>query len=204
MEKGIKVYIVRVDDTCHSCTSGNFLGGSEDQIDQAGFIKLKLSMNCMPPPHETLLQDNFEANATELAEQILAVHGADIGIVVESPPPPAAAAAATSTDHQVLNFDEPEPEPAPAAAAPSPAVPPVGGAKRTVADWLQEASLAMCEASLAEASYDAELQMVIEGDEEEVADMIEAVGAVEGIKKPTVKKFKRELAKVRGKGETFA
>ena len=45
--------------------------------------------------------------------------------------------------------------------------------------------------------------MVIDGDVEEVADLIEAVTAIEGIKKPTVKKFKRELAKVRGKGETF-
>ena len=129
------------------------------------------------------------------------------GSVDSSLPPPAAAAAA-STDHQVLNFNEPEPEPesepAPATAAPSPAAPPVGGAKRTVADWPQETSLAMCEASLAEAGCDTELQMVIEGDEEEVADMIEAVGAIEGIKKPTVKKFKRELAKVRGKDETFA
>ena len=51
--------------------------------------------------------------------------------------------------------------------------------------------------------YDAELEMVIEGDDEEVAYMIEAVQAMEGIKLPTIKKFKRELAKVRGKGEKF-
>ena len=31
----------------------------------------------------------------------------------------------------------------------------------------------------------------------------EVVEVIVGIKKPTVKKFKRELAKVRGKGETF-
>ena len=54
-----------------------------------------------------------------------------------------------------------------------------------------------------EAGYNAELQMVIDGENDEVADMFEAVEAVKGIKKPAVRKFKRELAKVRGKGETL-
>ena len=59
LRKGIKVFILRFDDTCQSCTRGNFLGDSVDQVDRAGFIKLKLSMNCLPPPHEPLFQDNF-------------------------------------------------------------------------------------------------------------------------------------------------
>ena len=40
-------------------------------------------------------------------------------------------------------------------------------------------------------------------DEEEVADMLAAVEGIAGVKKPAIKKFKRELAKLRGKGETF-
>eukprot|EP01045_Picozoa_sp_COSAG04_P026374 COSAG04_NODE_3649_length_2639_cov_1.785827_2_plen_67_part_00 len=34
--------------------------------------------------------------------------------------------------------------------------------------------------------------------------ILAAVEAIEGVKKPTIKKFKRELAKLRGRGETFA
>jgi hypothetical protein len=70
LRKGLKVFIVRVDDSCHTCTRGNFLGESVDQVDQAGFIKLKLNMNCLPPPHEPLFQDNFERNAVELVQLI--------------------------------------------------------------------------------------------------------------------------------------
>jgi len=33
--------------------------------------------------------------------------------------------------------------------------------------------------------------------------MLAAVEGIVGVKKPTIKKFKRELAKLRGKGETF-
>ena len=72
LRKGIKVFVIRVDDTCHSCTNGNFLGESVDQIDQAGFIKLKLNMNCLPPPHEPLFQANFGRNAAELVKHIRA------------------------------------------------------------------------------------------------------------------------------------
>ena len=46
--------------------------------------------------------------------------------------------------------------------------------------------------------------MVLDADEEEVADMLAAVEGIVGVKKPTIKKFKRELAKLRGKGETFS
>jgi hypothetical protein len=37
-----------------------------------------------------------------------------------------------------------------------------------------------------------------------VASMLAAVEGIVGVKKPTIKKFKRELAKLRGKGETFS
>ena len=51
---------------------GNFLGSSDDRIDAAGFIKLKLNMNCLPPPHEPLFQANFARNAAELVQQVRA------------------------------------------------------------------------------------------------------------------------------------
>jgi hypothetical protein len=213
LEKGIQVFIVRVDRTCHSCTRGNFLGESVDQIDQAGFIKLKLNMNCLPPPHEPLFQEpaNFGANAAELAEQIMA----SVPDAVDTVPVPAAAAtaalpvaeaaataksAAVDHDHQ----EEAEPEPEAASTTAAAAQPPAAAAaEQTVAAWLQETKLGMCEGALAEAGYDAELEMVVDGDDEEVADIIAAVEAIAGVKKPTVKKFKRELAKLRGKGESF-
>ena len=56
---------------------------------------------------------------------------------------------------------------------------------------------------MATAGYDEDLDMVLDADEEEVADMLAAVEGIAGVKKPTIKKFKRELAKLRGKGETF-
>jgi len=45
--------------------------------------------------------------------------------------------------------------------------------------------------------------MIIEGDEEEMGDITAAVEAIEGFSKAKAKKFKRELAKLRGKGESF-
>ena len=42
--------------------------------------------------------------------------------------------------------------------------------------------------------------MIAEADEEEVGDMVAAVEGIDGVKKPTVKKFKREVAKLQGKG----
>ena len=40
--------------------------------------------------------------------------------------------------------------------------------------------------------------MIIDEEEEEVPAMVAAVEATEGIKRPTVNKFKRELKKLRG------
>jgi hypothetical protein len=68
--KGVKVFLLRVDTTCHTCTKGSFLGEGEDKLDLAGFIKLKLHMNCLPPPHKPLFQDDFSTNMGELIAQI--------------------------------------------------------------------------------------------------------------------------------------
>jgi hypothetical protein len=82
---------------------------------------------------------------------------------------------------------EPEPEPEPA----------------SVEAWLLSVKLTACTEALATAGYDEDLDMVLDADEEEVSDMLAVVEGIAGVKKPTIKKFKRELAKLRGKGETF-
>ena len=69
-------------------------------------------------------------------------------------------------------------------------------AATTVAGWLTSLKLETCLDALNDLGYE-DIDLVTDGDDEEVADMIAAVEAVEGIKKPTVKKFKRELAKLR-------
>ena len=67
---------------------------------------------------------------------------------------------------------------------------------QTAKDWLKPLDLEICVDPLNELGYD-KIDLITDGDDEEVADMIAAVEAVEGVKKPTVKKFKRELAKLR-------
>ena len=49
--------------------------------------------------------------------------------------------------------------------------------------------------------YDEDLDTVLDADT--VAGMLAAVEGTVGVKKPTIKKFKRELVKLCGKGETF-
>eukprot|EP01043_Picozoa_sp_COSAG02_P013247 COSAG02_NODE_526_length_20707_cov_11.431337_20_plen_613_part_00 len=90
----------------------------------------------------------------------------------------------------------------PTAPAPAPA-PIVTEEWSTVVEWLEATRLTICKDALAEAGYDDELVNVVEADDEEVGDMIAAVEGIEGIKKPKIKQFKRALAKMRGKGETF-
>ena len=92
---------------------------------------------------------------------------------------------------------EPEPEIALATGAPAPTW-------STVAEWLEATKLTVCQAALEAAGYDDELIEVVEADEEEVVDIIAAVEGIEGIQKPKLRRFKRGLAKVRGKGEAFA
>ena len=50
--------------------------------------------------------------------------------------------------------------------------------------------------------YDEDLDTVLDADT--VAGMLAAVEGIVGVKKPTIEKFKRELAKLSGKGETFS
>jgi hypothetical protein len=57
LQRGLKVFILRVDATCSTCMRGDFLGTSEDEIDSAGFLKSRLgALNCFPPPHKPLFQ----------------------------------------------------------------------------------------------------------------------------------------------------
>ena len=69
---------------------------------------------------------------------------------------------------------------------------------QSVLAWLKSVKLEACYASLSELGYGEDLEMLEEGDEEEVADILAAIEAIEGVKKPTVKKFTRELKKLRG------
>lgn len=97
---------------------------------------------------------------------------------------------------------EPEPEPEPVGLPEG-----VPAAPATVLEWLQRVKLAQCHAALDETGYGEDIDMLLDGDEEEMADIVEAVKAI-GVAdkrlKGAVKKFMRELAKLRGQGETFS
>jgi hypothetical protein len=80
---------------------------------------------------------------------------------------------------------------------------PPARAYESVAEWLQAIKLQVCYAALAEQGYGEDLDMLVDGDEEEAAVMLAAVEGIDGVKLPIVKKFKRELAKLRGQGERF-
>ena len=90
---------------------------------------------------------------------------------------------------------EPEPEPE---LGVSEGVPPFASTR----EWLADINLEMYHAALDELGYGEDIQMIIDGDDEEVQDMIGAVqdmivavGGVAEVKKAHLKKFKRELAK---------
>ena len=76
----------------------------------------------------------------------------------------------------------------------------------SVLEWLSASKLEVCHAALNELGYGEDVDMLIEGDSDEVVDILAAVEklAVHDKKaKPKVKKFKRELAKLRGREEQF-
>ena len=72
----------------------------------------------------------------------------------------------------------------------------------TVEEWVKQVQLEVCLNVLKDLGCD-DMDMLVEGDDEDMADIIAAVEAAEEIKKLSFKKFKRELAKLRGKNETF-
>ena len=113
---------------------------------------------------------------------------------------------APSAEEAVPPLAQPEPEAADRTVSSSLAVPEPEPEPElvSVGAWLQSIKLSVCVDALALAGYDEDMDMILEADGEEVADMIAAVAGIAGVKKPTVKKFKRELAKLRGKGESFA
>lgn len=100
---------------------------------------------------------------------------------------------------------EPEPVPAPAPVAVVAVAPAPVAAERfeNVEAWLLARKLELCYDPLKGVDYGEDIDTVIDGDDEEVAVIIRAVEGSEGIKIPQVKKFKRELAALRGKGEDF-
>ena len=62
------------------------------------------------------------------------------------------------------------------------------GQQRTVQAWLNSLDLEACEDARKELGYD-QMDLIVDGDEEEGADIIAAVEAIDNIKKPVVKKF---------------
>ena len=73
----------------------------------------------------------------------------------------------------------------------------------TVVEWLKPLKLEVCLDALGDLGYGEDIELIVEGDEEEAAAIVAAVEGIDGVKLPTVKKFKRELAKLRGKGESL-
>ena len=66
-----------------------------------------------------------------------------------------------------------------------------------VLDRLSNIKLEVCHAALDEQGYGEDIDMLIEGDDEEVDVMIAAVEGIKDVKLPVIKKFKRELGKLR-------
>ena len=101
---------------------------------------------------------------------------------------------------------EPEPEPDMAQAAgselsPPEGVPPVLSVPRnqTVVQWLEDSGLGKCTGALEDYVEVIDLQ---EADGDELPELFAAVAAA--VSKPVLRRFKRELAGLRGRGESFA
>ena len=72
--------------------------------------------------------------------------------------------------------------------------------------WLLSVKLEACHAVLAGIGYGEDLDLLVEGDDSEIAEILASVEqlAVDDKRdRPKVKKFKRELSKLRGRGEQF-
>ena len=77
----------------------------------------------------------------------------------------------------------------------------------TIDEWLTQVRLSVFVDCLARLGYKGDLGYtsdLVEVDSEELEDIMRAVEGVEGVMKPAVKKFKREIAKLRGRGESFS
>ena len=72
---------------------------------------------------------------------------------------------------------------------------------------LQRVKLVQCHAALDATGYGDDIDMLLDGDEvemSEIAEAVKAIGVADKRLKGAVKKFMRELAKLRGQGETFS
>ena len=102
---------------------------------------------------------------------------------------------------------EPEPEPEPdmvqagSELSPPEGVPPVPSVpqNQTVVQWLEDSGLGKCTGALEDYVEVIDLQ---EADGDELPELFAAVAAA--VSKPVLRRFKRELAGLRGRGESFA
>ena len=74
---------------------------------------------------------------------------------------------------------------------------------KNAGEWLDDTKLAVCVSATEELGKFVPLSVVVDADDAQVAAMIAAVCVLE-LEESDFKKFKRALAEVRGKGETFA
>ena len=166
LQRGIPIFSLRVDDSCHTCMRGDFLGGSIEEITAAGFLKAKLgSLNVFPPPHKQLFQDDFAANAAELVDMIRAA--VDLG------PGPAGAAHGAGTP-RALADGRGEPEAEASAGSPAVAGPSAGSTGESLAGHLDAVKLGAYAAAIAKEGYD-EVQFLVDADAEGIDEMLASV-----------------------------
>eukprot|EP01050_Picozoa_sp_SAG11_P001642 SAG11_NODE_74_length_18043_cov_13.387818_12_plen_578_part_00 len=158
---------------------GNFLGESVEQITAAGFLKSRLgSLNCFPPPHKPLFQDDFDANVAELVQMI------------NSKLPSLALQPAADIGHgaaSAVRSDEPAVEESAASVSPSAA--PAADASESLASQLAAVKLSDYVEAIAEEGYD-EVQFLVDADLEDIDEMLAAVK----MKRPHEKTFRKWLA----------
>ena len=71
IKKGHPIIPVVFDMSAHKAMKGDtFLGTDADSIEDANFLKTKMTGNSLPPPDQGVFQTNFDANAAELVKLV--------------------------------------------------------------------------------------------------------------------------------------
>jgi hypothetical protein len=71
IKKGHPIIPVVFDMTAHKAMEGDtFLGTDTDSIEDANFLKTKMTGNSLPPPDQGVFQKNFDVNAAELVRLV--------------------------------------------------------------------------------------------------------------------------------------
>ena len=71
IKKGHPIIPVVFDMIAHKAMKGDtFLGTDPDSIEDANFLKTKMTGNSLPPPDQGVFQTNFAVNAAELVRLV--------------------------------------------------------------------------------------------------------------------------------------